>query len=165
MITKTRFIFSTLLAWLVFLMLDFLAHAGLLNSLWAKNLPALKPEKELFRLIPFGYLSFFILTILIGWLYTRLFSVQGSTKKGLTFGMTFGLFFALSLFLGWYSFINLPLLFLFLASFVYFVEISAVGLVYGLLLHCVSIKKRVWALVIVILIGLVSGVILQNFLL
>lgn len=162
MITKTRFIISTLMAWLVFLMLDFLAHAGLLNALWAKELPALKPEEELFLLIPFGYLSFFILTLLIGWLYVRLFKTAGSPKKGLIFGMSFGLLYALSIFLGWYSFINLPLLFLFLASLVYFVEISAVGLIYGFLLHPASIKKRVWGLFTVIFLGLVLGIIWQN---
>lgn len=162
MIKRWRFIVSTLMAWLVFLTLDFLAHAGLLKTLWAEDLPALKPKKSLFLLIPFGYLSFLILTLLIGWLYIRLSDTSGSTKKGLSFGMTFGLFFAFSTFLGWYSFINLPIRFLLAASTVYFVEISAVGLVYGYLLHPQSIKRRIWGLSAFILLGLVLGIVLQN---
>lgn len=164
MITKTRFILATLMAWLVFLMLDFVAHAGLLTALWAEDLPALKPKGDLFRLIPFGYLSFLILTLLIGWLYVRLFDGQGSIKKGLFFGMRFGMLFSLSIFLGWYSFINLPILFLLMASLVYFVEISAVGLVYGFLFPPASIKKRVWGLLAIIFMGLVLGIVLQNML-
>jgi hypothetical protein len=164
MITKRRFILSTLMAWLMFLMLDFLAHAGLINALWAEELPALKPKGDLFRLIPFGYLSFLILTSLIGWLYVRLFDGHGSVKKGFLFGMSFGMLFSLSTFLGWYSFLNLPFLFLLAASLVYFVEISAVGLIYGFLLHSASIKKRVWRLVAIIFMGLVLGIVLQNML-
>jgi hypothetical protein len=76
--------------------------------------------------------------------------------------MSFGLLFALSISLGWYSFLNLPLAFLLAASLVYFVEISAVGLVYGFLLHPASIKKRIWGLFAIIFMGLVLGVVLQN---
>ncbi len=164
MADKKRFFLSTLLAWLVYLMVDFLAHAALFTDLWAQDLPALKSKGELFRLIPFGYLSFLILTILVGWLYVRLFHTGGSIRNGLGFGMTFGLLFALSLFLGWYSFINLPIAFLLITSLVYFVEISAVGFVYGFLLHPASIKKRIWGLLAIIFAGFVLGIVLQNIL-
>jgi hypothetical protein len=162
MITKQRFILSTFMAWLLFLMLDFLAHAGLLNALWAEDFPALKPKEDLFRLIPFGYLSFLILILLVGWLYVRHFNGHGGVKKGLIFGMSFGLLFALSISLGLYSFINLPFIFLLAVSLVYFVEISAVGLVYGFLLHPASIKKRVWGLFGIIFMGILLGIVLQN---
>ena len=66
MLNARRFVLTTLLAWLVFLVLDFLAHAVLLDSFWAQNMPALKSQDDLFRLIPLGYLSFLILTILFG---------------------------------------------------------------------------------------------------
>lgn len=162
MITKRRFAAATFMAWLLFLTIDFLAHAVLLKSVWAGNLSALKSKEELFRLVPFGYLSFFILTFLIGWLYARLFNANGNAKKGLSFGAIFGGLFALSIFFGWYSFLNLPLLFLFLASFVYFVEIVAVGFTYGYLLHPVSVKKRIWGLAGIVIFGFFLGIILQN---
>jgi hypothetical protein len=157
-----RFILTTFVAWLFFLMLDFLAHAVLLRSLWEQDFQALKSKEELFRLIPFGYLSFLILTFLFGWMYARLSKTDGDVKKGLTFGAICGGLFALSNFLCWYAFLNLPLLFLFLASLVYFVEISGVGFVFGYLLHPVSVKKRVWAMISFIILGFFLGIALQN---
>jgi hypothetical protein len=162
MLIAKRFILTTFLAWLVFLVLDFLAHAVLLNSFWAQDQAALKSQGELFRLIPLGYLSFLILTLLFGWLYTRLFKTDGDVKKGLAFGAIFGGLFALSNFFGWYSFLNLPTLFLFLASLVYFVEISGVGFVFGYLLHPASIKKRIWVIISIIVFGIFLGIVLQN---
>jgi len=164
MAAKRRFILATLMAWLLFVMIDFLAHASLLKSFWAKEFAALKSKEELFRLIPFGYLSFFLLVFLVGWLYTRLFKSSESIKTGLSFGAVFGGLFSLSIFLSWYSFLNLPTLFLFLASFVYFLEILGVGFAYGYLLPPVSIKKRAWTLAIVILLGFILGIALQNIL-
>jgi hypothetical protein len=60
------------------------------------------------------------------------------------------------------SCLNLPVLFLFLASFVYFIEILGVGFTYGYLLPSVSVKKRVWGLTGVILLGFILGMALQN---
>lgn len=162
MADRGRFILSTVMAWLLFLMLDFLSHASLLTSFWNNQFRALKSKQELFRLIPVGYLSFLALVFLIGWLYTRLFKTSISIKTGLSFGAMFGALFSLSIFLSWYSFLNLPVLFLFLASFVTFSEILGVGFTYGYLLSSVSIKKRVWWLTGVILLGFVLGMALQN---
>lgn len=152
------------MAWLVFLMLDFLAHASLLKSIWARELPALKSQEELFRLIPLGYLSFAFLTILIAWLYVRLYSSRGSALQGLKFGAGFGLLFAVANFWGWYSFLRLPPDFVAIASFVYFIEICGVGLILGLLVHPVSIRKRVALVLILFVFGLILGIVLQNLL-
>ncbi len=62
-------------------MLDFLAHAILLKSIWTRNLVALKTQEELFRTIPFGCLSFLILTVLTGWLYANMFKTDGNVKN------------------------------------------------------------------------------------
>jgi hypothetical protein len=51
---------------------------------------------------------------------------------------------------------------LFLASFVYFIEILGIGFTYGYLLPSVSVKKRVWGLTGVILLGFILGIALQN---
>jgi hypothetical protein len=159
-----RFALTTFLAWLVFLMIDFLAHAVFLNSFWAQDYQAIKAKDELFRLIPFGYLSFLILIVMFGWVYSRLFRTNGNTKKGLVFGAFAGGLFALANFFGWYSFLELPPLFLLLVSFGYFVEIMVVGSVFGYLLHPTSIKKRIWIMIGIILGGLVFGIVLQNLL-
>jgi hypothetical protein len=162
MVNKKRFILASVMAWLFFLMLDFMAHATLLNRFWAQEYPALKSKEELFRLIPFGYLSFLILTLLIGWIYIRFVKDGGTAKKGLTFGAAFGGLYALVTFLTWYSALNLPILFVLLISFVYFVEIVAVGFTFGFLLPPVSVKKRVWALAGIIFFGFVLSIIIQN---
>ncbi|UCE41232.1 MAG: hypothetical protein JSV17_17665 [Candidatus Aminicenantes bacterium] len=162
MIATGRFAAVSFMAWLLFLTIDFLAHAVLLNSFWAQDLPALRSKNELFRLIPFGYLSFLILTLLFGWLYTRVFKTDGNAKKGLAFGAICGGLLALAIFLGWYSFLNLPPLFLFMASLVYFVEIMGVGFVFGYLLHPGSIKKRILAITSFIVFGFLLGIALQN---
>ena len=161
-ITRSRFILTTILAWLLFLAVDFLAHASLLKSYWAQKLPALKSDIELFRLIPFGYLSFLLLTVLVGWLYVRLYGDNGNTVKGLSFGAVFGGFFGGATFLGWYSALNIPLLFVFLIGLVYFIELLVVGFTYGYLLHSKTIKKRVLLLVAFVILGLILGIVFQN---
>ena len=162
MISRGRLVPSVFLAWLVFLTIDFLAHATLLRSLWAQGHPALKSESDLFRFIPFGYLSFLLLVLLLGWLYKGTVGSEGTVLKGLVFGAAFGGLFSLSTGLGWYSFLSLPLRFVTWTSLVYFIELTAVGMVFGVLLHPVSIKKRVWILLIFIFLGLVVAIVLQN---
>ncbi len=162
MINKTRFILTSILAWLLFVMLDFLAHATLLSHFWAQDYPAQKSKEELFRLIPFGYLSFLILTLLVGWVYVRFYREGGNAKKGLSFGAVFGGLYALVTFLSWYSALDFPALFILLISVVYFIEIIAVGFTFGYLLYPESVKKRVWVLIGIIIFGLVLSVILQN---
>lgn len=163
MVLKKRFIITTLIAWLMFLMLDFLANASLLRNFWGQEYPALKSKEELFRLIPFGYISFLILTFLVGWVYTRFYQEKGSVKKGLCLGSVFGGLLALSLFLATYSAFNLPVVFILLMSAVYYIEIVAVSFCYGYLMYpIVTIKKRVWVLSGIIVAGFVLGIIVQN---
>jgi hypothetical protein len=163
MVSKKRFIITTLIGWLLFLMLDFLANASLLRDFWDREYPALKSKEELFRLIPFGYISFLILTLLVGWVYARFYPEKGSVKKGLCFGSIFGGLLALSLFLGTYSGFNLPVVFILLMSVVYYIEIVAISFCYGYLMYpVVSIKRRVWVLFGIIVAGFVLGIIVQN---
>jgi hypothetical protein len=157
-----RFVSTLILAWLVFLALDFLAHATLLRTLWAQDLAALKPTEELFRLIPFGYLSFLLLTLLLGVLYVRLFPDGGSPARGIAFGAFVGALFAASNFLGWYSAFDLPVVFLALVNLVYWLELSAAGLVFGLLIPPESIKKRAWLVMVVVFLILAASIILQS---
>jgi hypothetical protein len=143
-------------------MIDFVAHATLLKPFWDREYSALKSLDELFVLIPFGYASFLLLTLLAGWVYARIYSVGGNVKKGIFFGVLFGGLFALSTFFAWYSAIELPLVFIFLISLVYFVEMFGVSLVFGYLYHPRSIKKRFWLVMAAVFLGLVIGVVIQN---
>ena len=159
-----RFVLTSFLSWLLFLSLDFVAHASILRSYWAKDWPAIKSQKDLFRLIPSGYLSFLILTLIVGWLYVSFFKGKGSPVGGLTFGAVCGGLYALYQFLGWYSFLNLPVFFLFLICLVYFIELAAVGFCFGYLMFADSkkVKKKSWILAAVIFAIFLLGIFLQN---
>ena len=161
---EKRFLLSSLMAWVLVIAVDFVSHAVLLTPFWKQDYPAFKSKIDLFRLIPFGYISFLFLVLLVGWVYTRFYSRRGSVKKGLALGAVFGGLFSLSTFFGLYSTINLPVLFILLISLVYWVEIIGVGFVFGYLMHPSSIRKRIWGLAAVIFLGLILGFILQNLL-
>ncbi len=156
-----RFLATTLAAWFVFVAIDFTAHATLLSSFWQQELVALKSREQLFRLIPFGYASFLVLTLVVGWLLVRLGGADGIPRNGLVFGATFGAFFAVSTFLGWYSAIALPTSFILWISIVYWIELAAVGWAYGYLLFCPRFARRVLAPVALGISVLASGVAIQ----
>ena len=132
---QKRFWISTLLAWLVFIGIDFLIHASLLENLWKEEISAIKPLKDLAILIPGGYLSFLLLTLLIGFVFIKIFPKQESFKNALTFGVIFGFLFSLSNLLGLFSYIRLPLDHLIFFNMGYFIEIIAVVLVYNSLFY------------------------------
>ena len=75
-------------AWLVMIGVDFLLHASILAPLYAKPGPFLLSPEKSFLLIPLGYISFFVLAILLVWLILRLNLFTG--KEGLVFGLKIG---------------------------------------------------------------------------
>lgn len=76
------------LAWLVMIAFDFFLHAGVLAGLYSTDSPFLLPAEVAFRRIPVGYLSFFILGLLLFWLVKK---VQINTRmNGLIFGLVVG---------------------------------------------------------------------------
>ncbi len=83
-----RLVGLTLLAWLASVEFDFLLHGGLLARLYVEPSQFLLPPKDAFRLIPLGYLSFLLLTLLLAWLASAL-HVKGC-KRGLFFGLALG---------------------------------------------------------------------------
>lgn len=161
---KKRFIISTLLAWLIFVMIDFIWHASLLAEFWQEDHAALKPLKDLALLIPAGYLSFLILTFLSGGVYLKIYSEDPGFKKTLTFGALFGGLFSVSNIIGLYSYIELPILFLFLTNLAYFIEITAAVLVIRYIYFAEVIRKKVICILSIFFAGLIIGIILQNIL-
>lgn len=78
----------TLLSWLSMLGFDFFLHGGLLARLYLQPSPFLLPPAKAFRLIPFGYLSFLLLAVLLLWLMVRLKIV--GWREGSGFGLKLG---------------------------------------------------------------------------
>ncbi len=80
---------------------DLFLHAGILYPLYSGANSFLLAPEESFRRIPFGYLSFAILTALLLWLMSRL-QIQG-WRRGILFGLVFGALVWGSLVLGLFS--------------------------------------------------------------
>ncbi len=163
-VKKNRFAITAFAAWLMFLMIDFLAHATLLRSFWNKEYAALRSLDDLFILIPFGYTSFLLLTLLIGWIYVRIYGESGNSKIGMFFGVVFGGLFAGSTFFSWFSALELPTEFIFLICLVYLFEVLGVSWTFGYLYHPQSVKKRFWLVMLIAFSGFVISVVLQNIL-
>ncbi len=86
--SKWRVFLLTLIAWLAMLGFDFLLHAGLLAGLYLQPSPFLLPPVSAFALIPVGYLSFLLFTVLLIWLMLRL-KLAGA-RQGALFGLELG---------------------------------------------------------------------------
>ena len=67
-----RYVLAIFLAWIIFIGMDFLFHASIFASLWKEEIAIFKSPEDLLFLIPVGYVSFLLLTILIGYLFFRI---------------------------------------------------------------------------------------------
>jgi hypothetical protein len=158
---QKRFWLSTIIAWLLFIGIDFLFHASILQNIW-KEITVAKPLEELALLIPVGYASFLFLTILIGYLFVNVHKEKPPTKVVFEFGIIFGGLYSLSSFLGSFSFLDIPVFFLIFTNVVYFIEIFGVVIVYNNLLFGNRFRKKIGILLVVFILLLVSGIIIQN---
>ncbi len=91
-----RFVIAILMAWILFIGVDFLFHASILSSLWKKDVAIFKSIKDLAILIPVGYFSFLLLTALIGYFFFRIFKTKPAIKEILIFALIFAVLFTLS---------------------------------------------------------------------
>lgn len=161
-ITIKRRVLSIILAWLIFIGVDFLFHASIFASIWNENLDALKSLDDLALLIPAGYLSFFFLTTLIGYVFFRIFKTKPGVYKAFEFGLIFGLLFAFSNFLGLFSYIELPVKHLIIFNLVYFVEIIIVCLFLNYVAFSKGIRKTIVTSVVSFLLLIIVGIVVQN---
>lgn len=150
----------TFLSWLVVIGIDFLLHASILAPLYAQADPFLLPPERAFALIPLGYLSFLLLSVMLVWLMNRLSITSG--KDGFIFALILGAFIWSAFILGLISIATInPMLALswFLGQSI---ELGIAGLVIGAGLGAESLKKlALWA-VVIFFVSLVAGILLQN---
>ena len=66
--SKRRIVGAVFLSWLAVLGLDFPLHGGILARLYQEPSPFLLSPEQSFKLIPLGYLSFLLVSVLIVWL-------------------------------------------------------------------------------------------------
>jgi hypothetical protein len=95
-----------LLAWLVMIAFDLFLHAGLLARLYTQESPFLLTAEAAFRRIPLGYVSFFLLGVLLLWLMSK--AQVSDRKNGFIFGATVGSITWGALTLGLYSISTAP---------------------------------------------------------
>jgi hypothetical protein len=157
-----RLALSIFNAWLLFVGVDFFFHAGVLSAMWKDEIHAIKPENELALLIPVGYASFLLLTILIGYVFHKIFKEKPEPNAVWKFALIFGGLFALSNLLGLYSYVEIPLKQLILFNVVYLIEIIVVVFTLYQTLFAVKTRK-ITISSILLFIGLVFlGVVFQN---
>jgi hypothetical protein len=150
----------TFLAWLTMIGFDFFLHAGVLAPLYAKPSTFLLPPERAFALIPYGYLSFLGLAILLIWLMTRL-SIH-DWHKGALFGAQLGLLAWGSLVLGLYSIATASPILLLGWLFGQTIELGFAGAVIGHGLKTGKLGRLFLIVLVFVIIAFVAGIIWQN---
>lgn len=161
-ISIKRRLTSIFFAWLIFIGIDFLFHASIFSTVWNEDIPALKPLNDLALLIPAGYLSFLLLTSLIGYIFFWIFKNKPTINSVFKFGFVFALLSALSNFIGLYSYIALPLKQLVVFNFVYFIEILAVSMCLFYMTFFQSLKKVIIYSILIFFVLIIIGIVIQN---
>ena len=157
-----RYIASILISWMLFIGVDFLFHASILTSMWEEDNTSVKSLEDLAILIPVGYTSFLLLTILVGYIFFRIFKVKPELKEVLKFGLIFGVLFSLSNLLGLYSFVTFPLDHLILINLVYLIEIVVVSFGLYYCMFSERLSKVVWRSVLIFFPLIIGGIVIQN---
>src|SRR5690606_4361393 len=137
-------------------------HASIFASLWKEDVATFKSMEDLAILIPMGYLSFLLLTVLIGYLFFRIFKTKPALNEVFKFGLIFGLLYSLSNLLGLFSYIVFPMKQLLLFNLVYFIEIMVVTLSLYFTLFTVNLKSVIWYTILCFILLLIIGIVIQN---
>jgi len=162
MINHRRFWSTAIIAWIVFIGIDFFFHASLLESLWQNEIEAIKPKMDLFVLIPLGYLSFLLLTLLVGYSFAKIFQEKPAYIKVLKFALVFGLLYSVGNLLAVYSYVNIPLKLLIIMNVIYFIEISAVVFIFYKSTYRKKLNRILWYSILTFFALIIIGIILQN---
>lgn len=152
------------MAWLLFIGLDFLFHASIFASLWKEDTAIFKSLENLSLLIPVGYLSLLLLTVLIGYLFFKIFKIKPPIKEVLIFALIFSILLSLSNLLGLFSYIAIPLKHLLIINLVYFIEIIVVTLSLYFIVFSANLKKVIWLSILTFFILFITGIVIQNIL-
>jgi hypothetical protein len=157
-----RFILALFFAWLIFIAVDFVAHASLLKNLWVAEAQNLKSQEELFKHIPEGYFSFLVLSFMLAISYRLIFYVDPGLRKTFLFGLIAGFLFSLSQLFALHSFILLPFHFLLIIYLVYWIEIITVVLVFRYVYYTQNRRKPVLSTILLFIILIIVGIVAQN---
>ena len=155
-----RLVSIVLLSWLSVIGFDFLLHASILAPLYAEPSQFLLPPDRAFALIPLGYLSFLISTVMLVWLTSRL--GIDTWRHGFIFGLILGALIWGSLTLSLLSITTAgPILMLswFLGMTI---ETGIAGLVAGAGFGAQKLKKLLIRVLLFTIGSVIVGVVLQS---
>lgn len=159
-VSRKRLLALLFLAWLAFLAVDLLFHAGLLAERYEHGGPGLLSLEQAFARIPLGYLSFLIQVAVLLWLAVRL-EVQG-VVRGLGLGVVVGLILGVDRLLGLASITTLDPALLGWWATAQTAEMAVVGAVVGCGLERPRVGGIVVAVVMLVLLSIAVTVVLQN---
>jgi hypothetical protein len=157
-----RFWKTTLCAWILFIGIDFFFHAGLIYNLYAEKIPGLLADKDLFARIPLGYVGFLLLTILVGYIFNKIYRERLTRMELIKFGSLVAGLFSVSNFLALYSFLEIPLIHLTVFNIVYLIEIYAVIHSFNIGLFTDRFRRYAIGCLMLFLSLVIAGTILQN---
>jgi hypothetical protein len=148
--------------WFAYLAVDFLVHAVFLSQWWRATESYWLPPRELFRRIPFGYLSFAIYCAVLAWLLRRLYGDRLNLSNGVRFGAIAGLVSGLASVLGTYSAFRMPPSSLVVWPASILLDSTVVGGVTAWVLIAGRPWRRVGLVVLAAVVLFILGVVVQN---
>lgn len=157
-----RYVTAVIMAWILFIGVDFLFHASIFASLWKEDITTFKSLDNLALLIPIGYSSFLLLTILIAYVFFKIYRDKPALRKVMTFSLIFGSLYSISNLLGSYSYVAIPIKHLIVFNLVYFIEIIVVSLTLYFVMFTNKIKKTIGLSIIIFFALIIVGIVIQN---
>jgi hypothetical protein len=157
-----RFILGLFFAWLIFIAVDFVAHASLLKNLWVAEAQNLKSKEELFKHIPEGYFSFLVLSFMVIISYRLVFYEDPGLRKTFLFGLIAGFLFSLSQLFALHSFILLSFYFLLIIYLVYWIEIVTVVLIFRYVYYSQKKRQPILSMTLLFILLIIIGIVAQN---
>lgn len=148
------------LGWLAYIGLDFLLNAGLLAHIIRWQQPGMLSAKQMFLRIPYGYLSFLLITVLIVWMMVRA-HISG-LRSGLSFGFKFGLLTGTAAFLGLLSILSIHPYDLLLWSAETLACATLLGAIVGEGLARKSLRRLTGFVVVLFFVCIILAVVIQN---
>ena len=150
-----------LICWICMLGFDFFLHAGLLAKLYVRPNSFLLPAEEAFLRIPFGYLSFLILAIVLVWIMEKL--NINKWQKGFWFGVKLGALLGASSTLGLYSISTIEMDLLLGWWIGQTLELGIAGMVAGAGIFGKSLGFLLKWVILFVFIMIIATIILQSF--
>lgn len=92
---KKRWILTSVVVAVVVTVLESVFHGFFLKDLYAATIAIWRPQADMVRLMPFGWLSTLFIAFILVYIYHRGYEGKGSrVAEGLRFGLLMGLFTA-----------------------------------------------------------------------